>query len=98
MTGGSVFGKRGCQCDRVIKVGIAAASQVFQSSSSITITQREFAQMIVDFAQPCRMRRFVCVLKTPGEFLLCRFSLVKVTWKLRIHDTGDPVHDENLAA
>src|SRR5262245_3919773 len=44
------------------------------------------------------MRRFVCVLKTPREFFLCRFSLVKVAWKFRMHDAGDPVHDEYLAA
>src|SRR5215471_15629216 len=54
--------------------------------------------MIKNFTQPCRMRRFVCVFKTPGEFLLCSLSLVKVAWKLRMHDTGDPVHDENLTA
>jgi hypothetical protein len=44
------------------------------------------------------MRRFVCVLKIPGEFLPCSLSLVKVAWKPRMHDTGDPVHDENLTA
>src|SRR5215467_14607746 len=44
------------------------------------------------------MRRLVRVLKTPSEFLLCSLSLVKVAWKLRMHDTRDPVHDENLAA
>src|SRR5215475_16032039 len=54
--------------------------------------------MIINFAQPSRVRRFVCMLKTPSEFLLCRFSLMKVAWKLRVHDTGNPVHDENLAA
>src|SRR4029453_17389428 len=52
----------------------------------------------MDFPQPCRMRRLVRVLKTPSEFLLCSFALVKVARKLRSHDTGDPVHDENLAA
>jgi len=43
----------------------------------IAITQSEFAKIIVDFAQPSRMRRFVCVLKTPGEFFLCDLSLAK---------------------
>ena len=51
--------------------------------------------MVVDFAQPCRMRRFVCVLKTPSEFRLC---MMKVAWKPGMHDPDDPVHDENLAA
>src|SRR5262249_56484672 len=59
---------------------------------------REFAKVTVNFAQPCRMRRFVCMIDTPGEFLLCSLSLVKVTWKLRMHDAGYPVHDENLAS
>jgi hypothetical protein len=54
--------------------------------------------MIVNFPQPRRMRRFVGVLHTPGEFLLRSLSLVKVAGKLRMHDAGDPVHDENLPA
>src|SRR5215471_19112985 len=44
------------------------------------------------------MRRFICVLKAPSQFLLRSLSLVKVAWKLRMHDTGDPVHNEHLAA
>src|SRR5215471_13148143 len=44
------------------------------------------------------MGRFVCVLKTPSQFLLRSLSLVKVAWKLRMHDAGNPVHNENLAA
>src|SRR5262252_2684965 len=44
------------------------------------------------------MGRFVCVLKTPSQFLLRSLSLVKVAWKLRMHDAANPVHNENLAA
>ena len=80
----------------MIEVGIAATTQVFVGLCGIPIVQREFAEMIVDFAQPCRMRRLVCVLQAPGEFLLCSLSLVKISWKFSVHDTGDPVHDENL--
>src|SRR5262245_25020705 len=98
MTGGSVFGKRCRQRDRVIEVGIAAAAQVLLGFCLIVIVEREFAEMIVDFAQPCRMRRLVGVLDTPGEFLLCRLSLPKVAGKLGMYDAGNPVHDEDLAA
>ena len=98
VTGGLVFGKRRCQRDRVIEIRIAAATKIFLCLSLVTFAKSEFAEMIVDFAQPSKMRRFVGVLNTPGEFLLRSRSLVKVAWKLRTHDTGDPVHDENLAA
>src|SRR5262249_35571686 len=77
MTRGSVFGKWCCQCDRVIEVGIAAAMEILLRLCCIASVQSEFAEMMVDFAQPSRMRRFVCVLETPGEFLLCDLSLAK---------------------
>src|SRR5262245_19024066 len=98
MTGSSVFRKRRCQCDRVIEVRITAATEIFLCLSLVTSAESEFAEMIVDFAQPSKMRGLVGMLNTPGEFLLCGRSLVKVAWKLRTHDTGDPVHDEDLAA
>src|SRR5262249_9807252 len=77
MTRGSLFGKWCCQCDRVIEVRITAAMEILQGLCCIAVIQSEFAEMIVDFAQPCWMRRFVSVLKTPGEFLLCDLSLAK---------------------
>jgi hypothetical protein len=52
----------------MIKVGIAAASKVFLGSCCIAVIQRELVEMLVNFAQPCRMRCFVRVLNTPGEF------------------------------
>src|SRR5215472_17458411 len=70
MTGCSVFRKRRCQCTRVIEVGIAAALQVLLSLRCIAFIQREFAKMIKNFAQPCRMWCFVYVLRTPVELLL----------------------------
>src|SRR5215472_10272728 len=75
MTGGFVLRKWRCQCDCVIEVGIAAAPQVLLSLCFIAIIQREFAKVIVNFAQPCRMRRVVCMLKTPIEFFLRSLSL-----------------------
>src|SRR5215471_13147632 len=54
--------------------------------------------MKINFAQPGRMGRFVRVDETPSQFLSCSVSLVKIARKLRMHDAGDPVHDENLAA
>ena len=98
MTGGSVFGKRRCQCDRTIEIGIAAAMEIIPCFGLVAVAEREFAEMIIDFAQPSRMRRFVCVLNTPGEFFLRRLTLVKISWKLRVHDTSNPVHNENLTA
>src|SRR5215831_12874597 len=53
--------------------------------------------MKINFAQPGRMRRFVWVVETPSQILSCSVSLVKIARKLRMHDAGDPVHDENLA-
>src|SRR5215467_7177131 len=78
MTGGFVLRKRRCQGDRVIEVGIAAAPQVLLSLCCVAIIQGKSAKMLINFAQPSRMRRFVCMLKTPSEFLLCSLSLVKV--------------------
>src|SRR5262249_41619429 len=97
VTGGFFFGKRRCQCDWVIEVGIAASPQIVLGLRSIAIVPRQFAEMVVNFAQPSRMRRLVRVLNTPGEFFLCSLSLVKVPGKFRTHDTSDPVHDKNLA-
>src|SRR5262245_56495590 len=77
MTRGSLFGKRCCQCDRVIEVAIAAAMEILLGLCCIAVIQSEFAEMIVDFAQPCGMRCFVRVLKAPGEFLLCDLFLAK---------------------
>src|SRR5262249_14810465 len=96
-SGRSIFGKIRCQRDRVVEVGIPASLQVVPGFCSIAIVPREFAKMTVDFAQPRRMRRFVCVLQTPGEFLVCSSSLSKACWKLTMHYTCDPVHDEDLA-
>src|SRR5215470_7490989 len=98
MTGGFVLRKRRCQCYWVIEIRIAAASQVFLGLCCIAIIQRELAKMIVNFAQPCRMRCFVCVLETPSQFLPCSVSLPKITRKLGMHDGGNPVHDEDLSA
>src|SRR6266542_5222941 len=97
MTRGFVLRKWRCQRDRVIEIGIAAAPQVLLGLCCIAVIQREFAEVIINFPQPGRMRRFVCVLKTPSEFLLCSRSLVKVAWEFRMHDAGDPVQDENFA-
>jgi hypothetical protein len=77
MTRASLFRKWCCQCDGVIEVGIAAAMEILLGFCLIAIVQSESAEMIVDFAQPSRMRRFVCVFKTPGKFLLCDLSLAK---------------------
>src|SRR4030095_2785167 len=97
MTRRSLFGKWCCQCDRVIEVGIAAAMEILLGLCCITIIQSEFAEMIEDFAQPSRMGRFVCVLKTPDEFLLGDLSLAKEARKLGVDYARDPIHDENLA-
>src|SRR5262249_38510629 len=98
MTRRALFGKWCCQCDRVIEVGIAAMTEILLGLCCIAIIQSEFAKMIVDFAQPARMRRFVCVLKTPGEFLLCGLSLAKEARKLGVNHSRDPIHDEDLSA
>src|SRR5262249_17161514 len=98
MTRGSVFGKWCCQCDRVIEVRIAAATEILLGLRCIAIIKSEFAEMIVDFAQPSRVRRFVCVFKTPGEFLLCDLSLAKEARELGVNYARDPIHDENLPA
>ena len=98
MTQNSVFGKRCCQCDRTIEIGIPAAFEVLLRLCFVAIVQREFSQMKVNFAQPCWMRCFVWVPQTPTEFLLGSLALVKEAGKLRMHDTGDPVDDENLTA
>src|SRR5262245_10342351 len=98
VTGGLVFGKRRRQRDRMIEVSIAAATQIFLRLSVVAFAKSEFAEMIVNFAKPSQMRRLVGVLNTPGEFPMCSRSLVKVAWKLRTHDSVDPVHDEDLAA
>src|SRR4030095_3655953 len=98
MTGGFGLRKQRCQWDGMIEIRIAASPQVLLCLCCIAIIQRELTEMIIDLAQPCWMGRFVCVLKTPSEFLLRGLSLVKVAWKLRMYHTGDPVHDENLSA
>src|SRR5262245_61600787 len=77
VTGGLAFGNRRCQRDRMIEVRIAAATEIFLCLSFVTFAKSEFPEMVVDFAQPSKMRRFVGVLNTPGEFLLCSCSLVK---------------------
>src|SRR5215471_10124806 len=97
MTGGFVLGKRRRQRDRMIEARIAAATEIVLGSRFVAIIQRDFAEMEINFAQPCRMRRFVCVLNTPGEFLLCRLLLAKDTRELGAYDARDPVHDEDLA-
>src|SRR5262249_14720760 len=89
MTRSFLFGKRCCQCDRVIEVGIAAAMKILLGLCRLAIIQGEFTEMIVDFAQPARMRRFVCVLKTPDEFLLRDLSLAKETGKLAVNYSRD---------
>src|SRR5262249_5263648 len=69
MSRDSIYGKRCRQDDRMVEVRIAAAPQVLFGLSCIAIIKREFAEMKVNFAQPRRMRRFVCMLRTPSKFL-----------------------------
>src|SRR4030095_5756295 len=97
-TGNFVFGKRRCQCNRTIEARKPTASRVILRLCVITIIEREFPEMIINFARPRRMRRFVRVLNTPGEFGLRSFSLTKESRQLGTNYPGDPVHHENIAA
>src|SRR5215469_2032460 len=98
MTSVPIFGKRCSQCDRVVEIGVAAAPQVFVCLCHVSIIQRELAKMKIYFAEPRRMRRFVCMLHTPGKFLARRFSLMEEAGEFGVYDAGDPVDDKNLPA
>ena len=47
MTGGSVFGKRRCQCDRMIKVRIATAPEIILCLGLVALAVCEFGEMVV---------------------------------------------------
>src|SRR5262244_3861248 len=89
--------ERRSEGDRVLKVRIAAATEIVLCLGLVTVVLCQFGEMIEHFTRPCGMRRLVDIFDAPRQFLMCGLSLTKEARKLRVDYSGDPVDDENLA-
>ena len=53
--------------------------------------------MIINFPQPCHMRRFLDILDAPSQFLAGGLPLMETIGKLSANGPGSPVHNKDLA-
>src|SRR5260221_9222155 len=98
MPGYRIFGERSDQRNWLLQVRIATALEIGLCLCLIALSVSHQREVAVDLPQPPDMRCLVRVRHAPSELLLRRLSLMKESWKLRVYDPGNPVHDEDLAA
>src|SRR5262245_35388442 len=88
--------KRRDQRNRSVKVFVAAPPKIVLRLGLVSLRDCELSQVIVNLPQPSCMRCFVSVFQAPAQLGLGCLSLIKLAWKFSMHDTRNPVHDENL--
>src|SRR5579864_6816496 len=91
-----ILRKRSDQCDRAAEVFVATSPQIVLCFGLFSAGESKLSKVVVNLPQPARVGRLAGVLRAPVQLVLSCFLLVKKTGKLRIDDTGNPVHNEDL--
>src|SRR5207245_1069679 len=97
IAGRGVFGEGSDQVDRPVEVRVAALLQELLRFYFVPLRQSQLALVVVDLAQPSRVRSAGAMLGAPREVVLSGIALVKHAWQLGAHDAGNPVDHEYLA-
>ena len=98
MPGRKIFRERCGQHNRSVKVRVTAAPQKLLSFGLFTAGPGELGQLVIDFPQPGRVRRFFDVLQAPFQLLLGFLPLMEAPGKLGVDHAGNSVHNEDLPA
>jgi hypothetical protein len=80
-------------CPETVKVRVASPPQIVLGLGLFALGKSHLSEMIVDFPQPPRVRRFVDVLHAPGQLALRCLPLMEEAGKLGVDDAGNPVHN-----
>src|SRR5712691_8515078 len=91
-----VFRKRSNQRNRPVKTLVATPPQIVLCFGLFPVGKSQLSEVVIDFPQPTRMRRFVSVCQAPGQLILRCLPLMEKVWKLGMDNAGNPVHNKGL--